>query len=498
MMVESNEIEIIRVLSILNPWWEIRSIPDVERFRRLDFNFLQRRVSDREIISIVGARQVGKTTLMEQLIDFLLSQNKNTYQRILMIYGNNTELNTISENIIKESIDVYEKYVLKEEISKSTKRVYVFIDEVQHIKNWFNIVKDYYNINKNIKFIVSGSSSVKILKDSIKAFVGRAESQIVVPFKFLELLRFNNFQKKRESDNLMFCSDIPEIRDGLRKLIESKRVTKKQLNNFFFILEDKFKQMIIFEKTIKTLLNTYFVKGGYPAVIKEKNQRRCVDTLSSIIRDVINTDIKDTHQIRENYIMEKLLVLLSKSTSDNVNVAKLSSALESNAKTITEYIGYLEDAFIISTSENYRYSQTKRIRKKIKKIYLNDIGLRNVVNNTFIDSILLDPVEMGKIVETVVHNHCLRLKFKISSQHKSELFYWRDEQGEVDIVLEHNGKPIPIEVKYKNKIDENELKNIKRFIKKYGSGFGICVTKDTFELNGNILMIPTWLFLLIC
>ncbi len=412
-----------------------------------------------------------------------------------MIRANNTELNTISDNVIKDSITVYEKYVLKEEVSRSHMATYIFIDEIQKVDKWYDVVRDYYDINKNIKFVVSGSSSAKIIKDSTKALVGRAETQIVVPFKFLEFLRFADFKKGKTDDYLR--GGLVEIRSELQKLMETK-VTKKKLQQFFNMLEIKYKSLIVYESSIKEALDMYFVKGGYPAVIKEANLRRCIDILSTNIRDVVNTDIVGLYGIRKTVAMDKLLVLLSKDSSDNFNLAKISDTIGEDIKTLSEYVKYLEDTFIISISENYSFSKSNRIRKKIKKVFFNDIGIRNVINNTFIDNIILNPNEIGKIVETVVHDHCIRLKFKISTQLRPELFYWRDDKGEIDVIFEHRGRPIPIEVKYRNKIDGEDLRSTKEFVKKNKSGFGICVSKDTFGISDTILIIPAWFFLILC
>lgn len=491
---DAAEADLIRVLTTFNPWWTTGKITDVEKFKRLDFKILSQKINTKGTIALVGARQVGKTTLMEQLIDHLLTNQIDRF-RIIMIRANNTELNTISDSIIKDCITVYEKYVLKEEISRTEKMTYVFIDEIQQIDKWYDIVRDYYDINKNIKFIVSGSSSAKIIKDSTKALVGRAETQVIVPFKFLEFLRFEDFRIEKNDDYLR--EGLVEIRSELQKLMETK-VTKRKLKQFFEKLEIKYKRLIVYEVQIKRSLDTYFVKGGYPAVIKETNLRRGIDILSTNIRDVVNTDIVGLYGIRKTVAMDKLLVLLSKDSSDNFNLAKISGDIEQDIKTLSEYVRYLEDTFIISISENYSFSKSNRIRKKIKKVFFNDIGLRNVINNTFVDTALSDSNEIGKIAETVVHDHCIRLKFKISTQLRPELFYWRDEKGEIDIIFEHRGRPIPIEVKYRNKIDSEDLKSTKEFVQKYKSGFGICISKDTFELNDTILVIPAWFFLILC
>lgn len=495
-MVINSEADLIRILSVFNPWWETGKIPHVEKFKRLDFRFLLTKITMKGAISLVGARQVGKTTLMEQLIEFLLARDVSS-QRILMIRANNTELNTLSKNIIKDCLEVYEKYVLKEGLNKIQSRIFVFIDEIQKVDKWFDIVRDYYDINKNIKFIVSGSSSAKIIKDSTKALVGRVDNQIVVPFKFLEQLRFRNFQRKKSREDEILSSNIGLIRYELQKLMETN-VTKKKIFKFFQLLDNKYKSLIVFEKTLKVELDEYFIKGGYPAIITESNLRRCIDILSTNIRDVVNTDILGLYNIRDTESMDKLLVLLSKDSSENTNLARLSNDIGKDIKTVSEYVRYLEDTFIISISENFSYSKSNRIRKKIKKIYLNDIGLRNVLNNSFNEKTLLDQTGMGKIAETVIRNHCVRLKFKISPQLRPELFYYRNDDGEIDIIFEHKGRPIPIEIKYRNTINEEDLKLIKKFIKKYNSGFGICVSKDTFGINDKVLIIPTWLFLILC
>ncbi len=493
-LTDELEADLIRVLATFSPWWSSGKIVDVEKFKRLDFSVLAKKLTTKGAVALVGARQVGKTTLMEQLIELLLANGADP-QRIMMIRANNTELNTISNNIIRDSINMYEKYVIKEEISKAQKLTYVFIDEIQTVEGWYNIVRDYYDINKNIKFFVSGSSSAKIIKDSTKALVGRGETQVVVPFKFLEVLRYERFRNGDEKDELR--AGISNIREALQRLMESK-TTKEKLLQFMSLIENKYKSLLIHEPWIKSSLDKYFIKGGYPAVIKEPNFRRCIDILSANIRDVVNTDIVGLYGIRKPIAMNKLLVLLSKDSSDNFNLAKTASDIEEDVKTLSEYVKYLDDTFIISISENYRLSKSNRIRKKIKKVYFNDIGLRNVINNTFVENALTDTNELGKIAETVVHDHCVRLKFKISNQLRPELFYWRDDEGEIDIILEHKGRPIPIEVKYRNTIQKEDISLMEKFIEENDSGFGICVSKETMELRNKILVIPAWFFLLLC
>ncbi|MDI6721148.1 MAG: AAA family ATPase, partial [Candidatus Aenigmarchaeota archaeon] len=189
--------EILRILRVFNPWWEAGKIENVEPFKRLDFYAVKKRLEDAEIVTLVGARQVGKTTMMEQLVEHLLAIENP--KKIFFIRADNAGLNAISKLPIEDSLQVYQEYVLKEEISRINYRIFVLIDEVQKVENWAQSVKSWYDINKKIKFIISGSSSAKIIMDSTKPFVGRAINQILMPFKFAETAQYNKFVNKKES-----------------------------------------------------------------------------------------------------------------------------------------------------------------------------------------------------------------------------------------------------------------------------------------------------------
>src|SRR3989338_3235225 len=153
--------EILRILKTFNPWWEAGKIENVEPFQRLDFFAIKDRLNDAEIVTLVGARQVGKTTMMEQLVENLLSVEDP--MRIFFIRADNAGLNAVSKSPIEDSLQVYQ-------------------EEVQKVENWAQSVKSWYDINKKIKFVISGSSSAKIIMDSTRPFVGRAVTQILVPF----------------------------------------------------------------------------------------------------------------------------------------------------------------------------------------------------------------------------------------------------------------------------------------------------------------------------
>ncbi|HLD78558.1 MAG TPA: AAA family ATPase, partial [archaeon] len=214
--------EILRILRVFNPWWETGRIENVESFKRLDFFAIQRRLNDPEIITLVGARQVGKTTMMEQLVEHLLT--KESPKQVLFIRADNAGLNAVSKSPIEDSLQVYQEYVLKEEMGRITRRIFVLIDEVQKIENWTESVKGWYDINKKIKFVISGSSSAKILMDSTKPFVGRAARQVLAPFKFVETARYKKSADGQDHQHINPVKNA--LRNRLIEALEKKSVSE--------------------------------------------------------------------------------------------------------------------------------------------------------------------------------------------------------------------------------------------------------------------------------
>jgi len=484
--------EILRILRVFNPWWEAGKIENVEPFQRLDFFAIKNRLNDAEIVTLVGARQVGKTTMMEQLVENLLSVEDP--MRIFFIRADNAGLNAVSKSPIEDSLQVYQEYVLKEEISKINRRIFVLIDEVQKVENWAQSVKSWYDINKKIKFIISGSSSAKIIMDSTRPFVGRAVTQILVPFKFVEAVRYDKFVSEKKDYDINSTKKI--LKSGLADILKKKDISEADINGLYSKFQDAYRQLAIEEPHFKALLASYMIKGGYPKAVKELEFKKCVESLTTNYRDVINSDIKQAYSIRKPQLMEAVLVYLARNTSSMLKAETIARDLEENSAIIKEYIGFLRDTFIISVSENFRHGRSKLVKKKIKKFYMNDVGLRNVINNSFAESVIQDGNELGKLAETIVFNHCLRLKFALTGKAMPDMFYWRENDEEIDIILDCMEHVLPVEVKYRNRIDKSDIKAIRDFVENGQAPFGIVVTADKLDKNGKLIFIPLWLFLL--
>jgi len=160
------------------------------------FNKLINNIKNRQIITISGLRRTGKTVLMKQLINFLI---KEKVKRDNIIYYSFDEEQPKIEEIINE----FEKIT---NIDKAKTKIYVFLDEIQKLEDWQNQIKYYYD-NFNIKFFVSGSSSLFIKKKVKESLAGRSFDFYLQPLSFKEFLIF---RKKEEliKKNKLFEEEI--------------------------------------------------------------------------------------------------------------------------------------------------------------------------------------------------------------------------------------------------------------------------------------------------
>ncbi len=188
-------------LYLFNEWWRTGKVRDsLKGKRRRALNDALRFLSKRQILLIEGLRRVGKTTLMFQIIDYLLLKGVPPFR--ILYYTFDEEINSI-----EEIINLYKREILKEELSKG--KIYIFFDEVQKHKNWWNKIKILYDLYPNIKFFLSGSISTLIEAKSKESLAGRVFTYILKPLCFDEFLEFRKV--KVDEERLNIYKDILSI-----------------------------------------------------------------------------------------------------------------------------------------------------------------------------------------------------------------------------------------------------------------------------------------------
>lgn len=306
-----------------NPWWEKKEIQGIKNYQK---RFLLKEIwqycDNKQMIAVLGMRRTGKTIILFQIIEKLLKIKKIPQQKIL--YFSFDEILGKDPEIIEKIIEIYENEILKDDL----KNVYIFFDEVNHLKDWQVILKRYYDLNKNIKFYISGSSSIYI-KKAKESLAGRIYEFELKPLSFKEFL----YLKKIKIENL----NLQQI-------------------------------------ALKKELNKYFLSGSLPEIIQENNFLKIKKYINSIVDKVIFYDIPKVYEINEPEILKNILSLIAQKPGMLLEYQSIAKSFGISYQTVSKYINYLEKSFLIKRIYNFRGSPIARARK-LKKVYLGTINL---------------------------------------------------------------------------------------------------------------------------
>lgn len=374
--------------------------------RRKLFKKLLSLLDKRQIVEITGLRRAGKTVLLLQLINHLLEKNSNRFQ--ILYY-------TFDENIVDLEV-IFENFSKQTQIDYKKEKVFLFLDEIQKLQDFQNQVKVYYDLYPNIKFFLSGSSSLFLKKRKQESLAGRIFSFILPPLDFEEYLFFANKQEILEKP-LAFQKEIErefEIYLG-SQFVESINLAKPELKKEYFV---------------------------------------------SIIRKIIFEDIPSVFSVENPQVLWQITKIIAQRPGLIINYQTLSSNLGISNKTVSLYLYYLEEAFLLKKIYNFSRNLLASERK-LKKYYLASPSF---------SIYLADFEQTGFLAE----NFVISLKdFK---------FFWRDVyKNEVDFVKADGERIMPVEVKYKKEIEKRDLKNVFLFLQKFNLREGVVYSRQIRE-----------------
>lgn len=367
----------------------------------------------KQIIAIIGLRRVGKTILMKQTIKHIIKNVKFNENIFYFLFD---ELMSQKPETLEEILDYYLKTIAKEG------KKYIFLDEIQKVPYWQDIIKRFYDTMNDVKFIVSGSS-IRI-KKSKESLAGRIYDIYIPILSFREFLELNG----------IFIEDIRP--KELEKTYEAN-IHKKPIFEKYFM--------------------EYIFKGSFPEMVKETDQSIIKNYIkSSVIEKIILEDIPTVFEVKKKDVLSAIMEYCSKETSNLLDLTKLSRILNVNYQTVKSYIFYLKNSFVIDLLYNYSESIAKQLRKN-KKVHIIHPSV-SITMMGYSKEILNVEEILGRYVETIIFQHSKLLSERV--------FFWRSPQKEeVDIILDFN-PPLPIEVKFKNKLDLSDVENLIKFMKK--------------------------------
>lgn len=467
MAITSKE-RILKVLSAYNPWWKTGGVnPKLSKtYKRFAFYEAMKRLDAEDIrrtVVLTGTRRVGKTTIQYQMIEQLLQRGISP-QRIVFISMDHPMLK------LSEFSDILECY---HENICADQNVYYFFDEVQYAQDWDKWLKTIYDMQPDTKVVATGSASPALMKGNQESGAGRWSVIQVPTMSFYEYCELTGIER-------------PELPKNL-KVTTLLRMTQQERTRIMLQLSK-----------VQNHFTRYLQVGGFPELALADNDLMAQQIMrEDVVDKVLKRDLPSLYNIRNATELERIFLYLCNVSSEIVSIEAIAKELSGVTRpTVENYIQYLESANLIYQSWPVDMAG-KRVLKAKPKIYIADAAIRNAV--LMDDSLLTDPIEMGKVVETAVYKHVAAFYY----QNATSVGYFRGgkKDKEIDIVVDyHNTSNILIEVKYREGApipDDDAISELCAeasaaiIVTKNASDYGIHNTKSGTEM----LRIPAFAFL---
>jgi predicted AAA+ superfamily ATPase len=416
------------------------------------------------ISAVLGARRVGKTTLVEE---YARRNSDRCWAFINMDHYDE-----------KRAVQDGNLLQLVEEISTAKigaeRKIWVIIDEAQKCPEVFDQVKYIYDKYKDqnvIKFILTGSGHLPLHQLSAESLAGR-----------IELFHLREFGLK-ESLSLIKGQSVDET-SILGLIYQNVSVS---------VLKEVIEQRAPFRPSFLEMINEQLLWGGLPEILKRTVKEARIRYLRDYLQTYLEKDIRDLGTVSDLDLYRKLMDIMAEQTGSVRHENKIKEALGCARETLTKYRGYLMATMMYQEVYPYIGVTLKRV-VKAPKGYLFDNGLISYL--TGIDDInsLKKTGQIGHRFENwFLKELAISLDREVKRHHT---YYWRTSGGvEVDFIVEIKPNVFPFEVTYSQQIDKKKLRNLKQFLKeqpKAVRGYYIYMGNYYYNKEWNICFIPAW------
>ena len=459
---------ILKVLSAYNPWWKTGVVnPKLTKtYKRFAFYEAMKRIDQTDIrrtVVLTGTRRVGKTTIQYQMIEALLARGVPP-QKIVFISMDHPMLKLSDFNDI---LECYHENVYAEQ------DVFYFFDEIQYAQDWDKWLKTIYDMQPDTQIVATGSASPALVKGNQESGAGRWSVIQVPTMSFYEYCELLNLDRPKLPKNLKVT---PLLHMSQQERTRIMMQLSKVQNHF----------------------TRYLQVGGFPELALADNDIMAQQIMrEDVVDKVLKRDLPSLYNIRNATELERIFLYLCNVSSEIVSIEAIAKELSGVSRpTVENYIQYLESANLIYQSWPINMAG-KKVLKASPKIYIADAAIRNAV--LMDESMLTDPVQMGKVVETAVYKHVAAFYY----QQATSVGYFRGgKRGkEIDIVVDYpNTNNILIEVKYREGAPISDDDAISELcgeasaaivVTKSASDFGVHNTKS----GKDMIRIPAFAFL---
>jgi predicted AAA+ superfamily ATPase len=304
-----------------------------------------------EIKIVTGPRRSGKSWLLNRIFKDYLLKSGVPEENIIIVSLDIDDEEDHGDLTDRQTLKSY----LYDRITSETAPYYIILDEVQEVEGFERLVNG-LNAKDNIDVYVTGSNSHFLSSDINTIFRGRGDEIRVYPFSFKE-----------------FCTDRTE--------------------------------------SVSELWKEYYTYGGMPGLLKQRTPEQKVAYLQRLWNKTYIDDVVERHRIKNRDALSTLADALCSSVGSLTNPNRISNVMQTVMKvkidpeTASNYIGYLEEAFLFEGAKRFNIKGNKYF-ESIRKFYAVDIGLRNAKLN-------FRQQEITHIMENVIYNELRMMGFAV-------------------------------------------------------------------------------------
>jgi len=404
--------------------------------------FLRRK----EYIAVVGPRQCGKTTLFEMIKSYLVESRGVPVNDVQLVTFEDRRLLRQFEDDPVSFIESYRR--------EERRTLYLLLDEFQYTHDGGQKLKLVYDTVRDVKILVTGSSSLEIKAKVGSYMVGRMLTFKMYPFSFAEYLRAGHERYERIYRN---------EKTLLSGWLNGERIKMKSGAD-------------LFHEDMTRLYERYCIWGGYPAVVLSRSEREKAKILGDVYNSYVLKDIKGLLELDT----ERSLFLLSQHLAvqiGNIIVYQtLGRVAELNFRQLKQHLAVLNETYVCAGVPPFFSNRQKELVKN-PKIYFFDTGFRNFLMENM-GAIPKRP-DGGALIENAVFIRLMQVK-----QEAERVHFWRTKAGaEVDFVLKKGTQVFPVEVKYSPYTETRVPRGMVSFITSFKPKRALVLTKDYWGMK---------------
>jgi uncharacterized protein len=378
--------------------------------RRHITDHLVQALADTPVTLVNGARQTGKSTLVQSAELIAQGRQYLTFDDPGVLAAAKLDPNGFIAGLTNQ----------------------VTLDEVQHVPELFPVIKVAVDRKRESgRFLLTGSADVMLLPKLSESLAGRIEVLTLWPFS---------------------QGEIKGVRGGFVDALFSEQTA----------WPTGARSEIGRGELIETIL-----AGGYPPVAIRQAGARRKAWFQSYLMTILQRDVRDLANIADLTMVPRLLAVVASRTGGLLNFADLSRSLGLAQTTLKRYFALLELTFLVQLLRPWSGNLGQRVIRT-PKAYLNDTGLLAHLLGLTAERLEIDPSLAGGVAENFV---VMELRKQSTwSETQPQLFYWRTSSGqEVDIVLEDRaGRLVGVEVKASATLGGSDVRGLKALAEAVG------------------------------